>query len=174
MQQESFTEIIVDQTKRALWEAGNVIACVPDGCWDKEYCHMPLWKHIYHMLHSLDLWFINPRDAGFREPDFHEEGLNNLDIPSHKRLERNEIEAYFEQIKAKTESYLKQLQDVELLNMPEGCEYARFTLILAQHRHLHTHMGMLMGFIVAETGLWPGVLGLEGTVPEDGKDKYFM
>lgn len=85
MQQESFTEIIVDQTKRALWEAGNVIACVP-----------------------------------------------------------------------------------------EGCEYAGFTLILAQHRHLHTHMGMLMGFIVAETGLWPGVLGLEGTVPEDGKDKYFM
>lgn len=59
------TGIIAEQTKRALWEIKNVIDCVPDSLWNKEYCDMPLWKHIYHTLHSLDLWFINPRDKNF-------------------------------------------------------------------------------------------------------------
>ena len=59
------TAAIADQTSRALWEVGNVIACVPDRLWEKEYCEQPLYKHIYHMLHSLDLWFINPRDPAF-------------------------------------------------------------------------------------------------------------
>ena len=33
-------------------------------------CDMPIWKHVYHMLHSCDQWFINPFD--FTEPNFHE------------------------------------------------------------------------------------------------------
>ena len=23
-------------------------------------CDMPIWKHVYHMLHSCDQWYINP------------------------------------------------------------------------------------------------------------------
>ncbi len=38
--------------------------------------------------------------------------------------------------------------------------------VLAEHRHLHTHMGMVMGFLVAEKEPWPTVLGLEGRLPE--------
>lgn len=38
-------------------------------------------------------------------------------------------------------------------------------MILAQFRHLHTHMGMIMGFIIDDTGLWPRVAGLEGSIP---------
>lgn len=173
MEQGSFSKIIADQTKRALWEVKNVIDCVPDHIWNKAYCGMPLWKHIYHMLHSLDQWFINPRDESFREPSFHAEALNDLDVPSAKELTRGEIELYFARIKKKTEAYLHGLRDEKLLQMPEQCEYTRFTLIMAQHRHLHTHMGMLMGFIIAETGLWPRVLGLEGQFPAGQYDKYF-
>ena len=62
MDQNPLTAVIKDQTWRALWEVKNVIDCVPDELWDKTYCAMPCWKHIYHMLHSLDLWLINPRD----------------------------------------------------------------------------------------------------------------
>lgn len=80
MKQNKLNEIIEYQTKRALWEVKNVIDCVPDSLWNKEYCDMPLWKHIYHMLHSLDLWFINPRDKHYCEPSIHSENLNNLDI----------------------------------------------------------------------------------------------
>ncbi len=173
MKQAQISDIIADQTRRALWEVKNVINCVPDELWDKPYCQMPLWKHIYHMLHSLDLWLINPRDPNFKEPDFHVKNLNSLDIPAKKRLTRGQIDAYFEQIRANTEQYLSSLQDRALLEMPEKCEYAKFTLILAQHRHLHTHMGMIMGFIVAETGLWPRVVGLEGELPKGGFDRYF-
>lgn len=85
MKQNKMNEIIDDQTKRALREVKNVIDCEPGSLWNlwnKEYCDMSLWKHIYHTLHSLDLWFINFRDRNFREPDIHSENLNNLDVVS--------------------------------------------------------------------------------------------
>lgn len=173
MKQESLSEIVNDQMKRALWEVKNMIDCVPDEQWGKDYCHMPLWKHIYHMLHSLDLWFINPKDCYFIEPVFHEKELNNLDVITAKWLERREINAYFIKIQEKIECYIDSLQDQEFLEKPEGCEYTVFTLILAQFRHLHTHMGMVMGFIVAETNLWPRVVGLEGKIPQGEYSKYF-
>ena len=174
MRQDSPLDIIRDQTERALWEVQNVIDCIPDGLWNRQYCQMPMWKHVYHMLHSLDLWFINPRDKSFREPLFHVPDLNNLDIPSEKALTREELAGYYGGIKAKILSYLQDLQEEELLRKPSGCEYMRFTLILAQHRHLHSHMGMIMGFIIGDTGLWPRVIGLEQDIPADGGyDKYF-
>lgn len=171
MNQNYFIEIIKEQTKRALWETKNVIDCVPDELWNKKYCKMPCWKHIYHMLHSLDLWYINPRDNNFKEPDIHEKDLNNLDVISSKTLSREEINNYFSCIKQKIQTYLSQLTEEQLLEYPSNCEYCRFTLILAQFRHLHSHMGMLMGFIIDDVGLWPRVLGLENPFP-DGE--YFM
>lgn len=48
--EEWYSEIIREQTNRALWEVGNVIKCIPEDIWGKEYCGMPLWKHVYHML----------------------------------------------------------------------------------------------------------------------------
>lgn len=172
MNQNTYVEIIKEQTERALWEVKNVIDCVPDGLWDKEYCQMPCWKHIYHMLHSLDLWYINPRDRNFQEPEIHEKDLNNLDVISEKSLSREEIDDYYFFIEKKIKTYLLHLTDNQLLEYPADCEYSRFTLILAQFRHLHSHMGMLMGFIIDDTGLWPRVLGLEQPFPENGYDKY--
>ncbi len=169
----ALTEIISDQTNRALWEVKNVIDCVPDELWNKEYCKMPCWKHIYHMLHSLDLWFINPRDKEYGEPKIHEKNLNNLDAVSVKQLTRDEINDYFDGISRKITYYLLKLTDDELMYMPRDCEYSRFTLILAQFRHLHTHMGMVMGFITADTGLWPRVIGLENPVPTGEYSRYF-
>lgn len=166
MEQGTYSAIIRDQTERALWEVGNVIGCIPDDCWDKPYYNMPVWKHVYHMLHSLDLYFINPRDKNFTEPAIHVENLNNLDVQTCKILTRGEISDYFSGTKTKISNYVNRLRDEDLLKYPEGCEYTRLTLILAQHRHLHTHMGMLMAFIVNDTGKWPKVLGLTGAMPE--------
>lgn len=174
MRQDSHSDIIVDQTQRALWEVQNVIDCIPDSLWNKIYCGMPMWKHVYHMLHSLDLWFINPRDKDFVEPSFHVCDLNNLDVPSEKNLTRDDLGGYYTAIKIKIFQYLQDLHEGELLQKPSDCEYARFTLILAQFRHLHTHMGMIMGFIINGTGLWPRVVGLEGNIPAgNAYDKYF-
>lgn len=172
MNQKNLTEIIKEQTKRALWEVKNVIDCVPDELWNREYCDMPCWKHIYHMLHSLDQWYINPKDPNFLEPAMHELNLNNLDITSSKQLSRKEIASYFNSIEEKLLIYLSELSDDKLLKYPTDCEYCRFTLILAQFRHLHSHMGMIMGFIIDDTGLWPRVLGLVNAFPEGNFSKY--
>ncbi len=167
MKQDSYVAIISDQTRRAMWEVQNVISCIPDDLWNKKFSEMPMWKHVYHMVHSLDLWFINPRDRHFREPAIHVPDLNNLDVTSDKELSRQEIDDYYTCIKAKINAYLGDLQDTDLLNKPQDCEYTRYTLILAQHRHLHSHMGMIMGFIISKAGVWPKVVGLEGEIPLD-------
>ncbi|MDQ0202344.1 hypothetical protein [Pectinatus haikarae] len=99
MKQDSCVDIINDQTRRALWEVQNVIECIPDALWNKKYCHMPMWKHVYHMIHSLDSWFINPYDENFTEPLFHVPDLNNLDVASKKILTRNELANYYIVIK---------------------------------------------------------------------------
>ncbi len=174
MKQDSYVDIIIDQTKRAMWEVQNVISCISDGLWNKQFCDMPLWKHVYHMIHSLDLWFINPCDKNFREPAIHVPDLNNLDVASEKELSRHEIDEYYIYIKEKILTYLNNLQDIDLLLKPQDCEYTKYTLILAQHRHLHSHMGMIMGFIIAQTGLWPRIVGLEGEIPvEESYGLYF-
>ena len=111
MEQSALTAVIKDQSRRAFWEVKNVIDCIPDGLWEREYCCAPLWKHVYHMLHSLDLWMINPRDKEFSEPEFHEKDLNDLDAVSRKTLSRKELEAYFFGIERKLARYLEELTD---------------------------------------------------------------
>lgn len=173
MKQNTYMDIIQNLTDKALWEVKNVIDCVPDNLWDKCYCEMPLWKHVYHMLHSLDLWFINPRDKNFTEPLIHEKDLNNLDAFTEKKITRDEINQYFRDISTKIKNYVLITKDEELLIAPENCEYTRFTLILSQFRHLHSHMGMIMGFIIEDTGNWPRVLGLERPIPSEQYNKFF-
>lgn len=162
---------INDQTNRALWETKNVIDCVPDDLWDKAYCDAPMWQHLYHMLHSLDMWFINPYN--YSEPSIHENNLNNLDIKPCIQLSRTEINNYYNSIKTKIISYTNNLTDDDLLLKPKDCAYDKFTLILAQFRHLHTHMGMIMGFIIDDKGLWPYVLGLQRPIPTDDTYEKF-
>lgn len=172
MSEQNLCEIIRDEANRALWEVHNTIECVPDQLWNKFYCEMPMWKHIYHMLHSLDQWYINPRV--YTQPSFHKEGLNNLDFTSDTSLSREEIENYFEAVRKKIIAYDNSLTDDILLQKPENCEWSRFELILAQHRHLHSHMGIIMGFVIEDTGMWPKTLGLERTIPEKQSGPCFF
>lgn len=158
-------EIIYDQTKRSIWSLKNVIACISDECWDKEYCDMPLWKHAYHTIHSLDRWYINPEQ--YSEPDFHIDNLNNLDVYTEKKLSRTEIDSYLLIVSNKILSYLSSLSDEALVVNPAGCGYSRYHLILAQHRHLDMHIGMMMGFIISDTGKWPRVMGLQSDFSEE-------
>ena len=171
MNQKNLVMIIKEQALRDLWNINNVINCVPDDYWDKIYCEMPLWKHMYHMLHSLDQWYINPRK--YLDPPFHSDNLNNLDVKTEKILSREELKKYYKAIEEKINQYVNCLTDDILLIKPEECEWTRFTLILGQQRHLNCHLGMIMGFIIAGTGLWPRVIGLEGDIPPVNYNLYF-
>lgn len=171
MSKPVYCEIIKDEMNRVLWEVNNIIHCVPDQLWNKLYCEMPMWKHIYHMLHSLDQWYINPRV--YVQPPCHKEGLNNLDFVSDTSLSREDIENHFRIVRKKIIKYDNSLTADILLQKPERCEWSRFELILAQHRHLHSHLGMIMGFIIEDTGKWPKVLGLERAIPDGEFGTFF-
>jgi hypothetical protein len=88
-------------------------------------------------------------------------------------LSKELLSDYFKTVEIKISEYNNSLTEEVLSEKPENCEWNRFTLILAQHRHLHSHMGMIMGFIIAETGLWPRVVGLEGQIPAGDYDRFF-
>ena len=101
MRESSYHAILTEMTVRALWETQNVIDCIPDDLWDKPYGGAPMWQHIYHMLHGLDQWFINPRDRDFVEPPIHTPLLQDLAIYPATHLNRRQINDYFHTIKAK-------------------------------------------------------------------------
>jgi hypothetical protein len=119
---------------------------------------MPYWKHMYHLLHSLDQWFVNPNK--FEEPDIHKENLNSLFVSSDVVLKKEELQNYFNSIKRKIEIYLSGLNDEELGDSPENCIFSRLSLILGQYRHVSYHIGLIHSFIRDDTGKWPTFTGL--------------
>ncbi|WP_242939800.1 DinB family protein [Roseburia sp. 499] len=161
-------------TNRALWETENLMKCIPDELWNKRYDGLPMWKYLYHTLYSMDRWFINPCDSNYQNPEFHTETLADLNVvPDKEYLSREQLEDYFYGIKSKIETYINELSDDELSNMPEGCNMTRFRLILGQFRHWHRHMGVIYGFIVEDTGKWPYVLNMKGAYPEEPMPNYY-
>lgn len=130
---------------------------------------MPIWKHLYHTMHSLDQWFINP--ARYVEPAFHVKNLNSLDEPSNSTLSRQQLSDYLTEIDHKLNRYLENLTDEQLAEKPEGCDYTRLELILGQTRHCMCHIGIINGSTIAATGKWPRVVGMVYSDPE--QDGYY-
>lgn len=79
----------------------------------------------------------------------------------------------FHRIEDKIKGYIGEMNDDELSSKPENCDYSRFCLILGQFRHWHRHMGIIYGFIVADTGQWPYVLNMEGMYPEKPMPNFY-
>jgi hypothetical protein len=123
-------------------------------------CDMPVWKHVYHTLHSCDRWYINP--AHYVDPDFHEPNLDSLDIKSDKALSREVLLRYLEKVRLKLFAYLDSLSDDMLYEVPPDCKYNRLTLIFAQFRHFYAHLGNINATTIIETNKWPRVIGTSG------------
>ena len=124
-------------------------------------CDMPIWKHVYHMLHSCDQWFISPFEYD-KEPDFHEPNLNSLDFSSEKVLSREQLTSYLETVKEKILGYIDTLTDERLYEIPKGCASNRLGLILSQYRHFYAHLGNINATTIMETNKWPRVIGTSG------------
>jgi hypothetical protein len=125
-------------------------------------CELPVWKHVYHLLHSCDRFFINPNV--YTEPDFHVEGLNSLNEMCDKVLSREDLLQYLETIRIKIMQYLDSLTDDMLCDVPQGCKGNRLSLILSQYRHFYAHLGNINATTIIETNKWPRVAG--GSVKE--------
>lgn len=161
-------------TTRALWETENLIKCIPEELWNKQYDGIPMWKYLYHTLYSMDRWYVNPCDPTYQNPEFHTNTLADLNVIGRDEfLDRNLIEKYFYQIQDKIQRYIDKLEDHDLSEKPEDCDISRFRLILGQFRHWHRHMGIIYGFIVADVGKWPYVLNMNGEYPQDPMPNYY-
>lgn len=155
---EELSRIIREQTGILFSNIQETFNSVKEAQMDDIVCEWPLWKHFYHMLHSLDQWFINPYN--YIEPDFHEENMNSLHEPSANSLSKSELIQYYAEIKMKIDNYLEELKDELLSSCPENCKYTRLTLILAQYRHLMYHIGFIHSCILHNTGSWPEFIGI--------------
>jgi hypothetical protein len=144
----------------------NIRACLLTCDMDAEFAGLSIWKHVYHTLHSLDRWYINPEI--YTEPPFHQPNLNSMCYkPDGLVLSKDMLLKYYEEIKAKIYDYLDSLDDEMLLQIPEKCESDRMTLILAQLRHLFLHIGIINAATVMNTGKWPFMGGLDTPLDDD-------
>ena len=143
-----------------LFESADIMIQTCD--MDFILCDFPIWKHIYHQLHSCDRFFINPNQ--YTEPDFHVDGLNSLNEISEKVLSREDLSQYLENVREKIMRYIDSLTDEMLCEVPPGCKGNRLSLILSQYRHFYAHLGNINATTIIETNKWPRVAG--GSVRE--------
>ncbi len=123
--------------------------------YDQGICDWPLAEQLYHLLHSLDNWFINP--AEFRESPIAAKKAKS-------RLTLSDLRQYRNAIEQKIDSYLETLSDGRLSEYPEGCRFNRLTLVLGQYRHLMYHIGLIHGCLrVHSAGNNPAYHGLGQT-----------
>jgi hypothetical protein len=123
----------------------------------------PLGEQIFHLLHSLDQWFINP--FAFTEPSLAMKGGGIPDAQIGGRLSAEELMAYFTAIRNKIFQYFSDLREERLPERPEGCPFTRLELILGQSRHLMYHIGLIHGCLRSATGKSPEYIGLSGPIP---------
>ena len=138
---------------------------------DALICGTPAWRYIYHTIHSCDKWFINP--VKHNEPWLHGVNLDKVDEKCDKVLSDKELFEYFEYVKEKTLRYLGELNDDNLLERPENCEFTCFELILGQFRHFMCHIGILNGITIATEGKYPRVRGLSDWRVDASKGKLY-
>lgn len=132
---------------------------------------IPNCRYIYHAIHSMDKYFINPDD--FIEPDSSVCGVaSHLSIVSDKRsgyvhdtttiISREQLSRYASHVEQKIMSYLKNLTDGMLCEkVGNNGEYTRLGLILSQFRHFMWHMGMSSAATFLQDGTWPQYFGYD-------------
>jgi len=125
---------------------------------EKSFRDWPIWKQFYHMLHSLDEWFINP--VTFKEPSIHHPHFRTSDTGPGK-LTKGQLLKYFEEIRSRIEDYLSQLNSSKLEEPVGKGNLTRLDLILSQFRHVMHHVGYLHCAIKNEIGESPLYIGLK-------------
>ena len=128
-------------------------------------------RYIFHNLHSMDRFFINPLTYVYEGEKLF--GIpENLSVISSARegyvadtsivIPREKLLAYFDFVKNKIEKYFDELTSEELLQKPEGSDYTRLELILGQFRHQMWHVGLSSAITFEGKKIWNEFTGLNG------------
>ncbi len=128
-------------------------------------------RYIFHNLHSMDRFFINPANYVYEGEKLF--GIpENLSVISTARegfvedtsivIPREKLMAYFEFVTNKIEHYMENLTVEELVQKPQGSEYTRLELILGQMRHQMWHVGLSSAITFENKNIWNTFTGLNG------------
>ncbi len=128
-------------------------------------------RYIFHYLHSMDRFFMNPADYVYEGEKLF--GIKeNLSVIDPERagyeedtsivISRQQLLDYFEYVKDKINTFFDAMSDEQLTEKPEGCEYTRLELILGQFRHLMWHVGLSSAITFSIKNQWNEFTGLSG------------
>ena len=138
----------------------TIHAC-PDALWDARDDGPPFWQFAYHALAGVDFWLSDSPQA-FAFPSFHtREALIESGETPAEALPRQQIEAYLEQVTAKSRALLDRLTPAALLQETEfaGRPWTTADRILLQIRHVQHHVGQLNAALKRAVGGAPGWVG---------------
>ena len=128
-------------------------------------------RYIFHYLHSMDRFFINPNEYVYEGEKLF--GIpENLSVIDPKRagyeadtsivISKKQLLEYFYFVRQKVRNYFETLTAENLIEKPAGSEYSRLELILAQFRHLMWHVGVSSAITFGSAGVWNEFTGLNG------------
>lgn len=126
-------------------------------------------RFIFHYLHSMDKFYINPSDYEYEGEKLF--GLpENLSIISESRngfvkdkttvISREKLLKYLDFIQEKITKFFETLIFEKLLEKPNGSDYTHLELILGQFRHVMWHTGLSSGITFESMKVWNKYTGL--------------
>lgn len=156
----TLVKIIREQTE-ILFQ--NLEAQINEAPLDTMFDNVNNSRYLFHAIHSLDRYFINPHHYEYEAEKII--GIDeNLSIIAEDRegydaapgfvIERQKLLEYFNFVKAKIFSYLDKLTDEQLAEKPEDCPHTKLALILGQYRHLMFHAGLSEAVNFDTNGTW--------------------
>lgn len=166
MPENPLTKIIAGQTEILL---KNMLAVIQDANLEAELDGINASRFIFHTLHSLDKWFINPAEYKYDEkscggiPEY-------LSIISSSRpgfsaeeaaIPRENLKIYASFVARKIRSYMASMTDKMLIEKPNGCSFSRLELILGQFRHAMCHAGISSAMNAQKENIWLPYFGLD-------------
>ena len=161
-----YFESIQKQTKQIFENLEIIIESISEEKCKSIIGGFPIWKNLYHCIHSLDKNLIDP--TSYCEPSFHEKNMDVIYLETPKKMSKKELINYYMEVKDKIMSYFNLLNDEILLEKVFLNEkyYTRLELILAQLRHVFYHVGYLHCCIKIEYENTPEYIGLYKRVPD--------
>lgn len=163
----SVSKVIANQTEILL---KNINIAIKNADLESELDDLNTSRFLFHTLHSLDKWFINP--ASYKYDANSSGGISEcLSVTASSELDfspavgtvipRKNLEKYGTFVTEKIREYVKNLTDDKLCEKPEGCKFSRLELILGQFRHVMCHVGILSAMNAQCGSGWLEYFGLE-------------
>jgi hypothetical protein len=152
---DNLISIISEQTQILYSNIESIFDVITErDLYDTNICDWPLGEQIYHILHSLDQWFINPNQYQEPKPYLIKKGVRG-------EWSKADLFGYYLSIKNKIGLYIENLGSDSLTEKPADCNFTRLALIMGQYRHFMYHIGLIHGCLRVYTrGTSPQYFGL--------------